>query len=90
MNGAAQRYRELMLEWDLARAEAGGTLPQKEDLRYAAAIDRCWVAMTEDEQDAYDEERARTQELEAPSSLEVNDTLVTRGAKDGPRQRVAA
>lgn len=46
------RYRKLTALWMSARERAGGKLTQEQEARWAGAIDRVWVRLSEDEQDA--------------------------------------
>lgn len=41
MIGAMQSYRELMRSLFFARLEAGGTLTQEDEARFAGALERC-------------------------------------------------
>jgi hypothetical protein len=84
--GAAQRYSELLVDLLLQRENAGGALPQQEEARFAADLDLCWHAMTEEEQ--RDIETALTTRTvpAAPASLDIEDCAVERGATVTPRR----
>lgn len=46
------RYRVLVAAWMAARESAGGKLTQAEEVRRLGEVDRVWVMLSEEEQDA--------------------------------------
>jgi len=48
------RYRALVAVWMAAREAAGASWTQADEARYAGDVDRVWVTLSEDEQDALD------------------------------------
>lgn len=46
------RYRALIDLWMAARERAGGKLTQAMEARWAGDVDRVWVRLSDDEQDA--------------------------------------
>jgi hypothetical protein len=86
MIGAAQRYRELVLDLMLRRALSDGELSPEQEARSAADLDHCWHAMTEDEQDAMEQWLAAPVPPAAPESLSSEDRVVERGAHILPRK----
>lgn len=55
--GAPALYRKLLLQLVAARLAAGGSLTMAEEILRTGEIDRVWVQMTEDEQDAFEQSR---------------------------------
>lgn len=86
MIGAAQRYRELLEDLLLERELRDGNLPPTEEARFAGELDRCWNAMTEQEQE--DAERRFVEHIIPVSTLELSeeDIHVTQGARIPPRK----
>lgn len=85
MIGAARRYAELMLELLLERELAGGELPEAEESRRVAELDRCWWAMTNEEQADYERWLAASKPPDAPAELELKDVIVSEGSTSSPR-----
>jgi hypothetical protein len=90
MTGAARRYDELRIELLLARADAGGSLPQKDEAKFAADLDRCWRVMTDLEQEAVENSLGQQQAPRAPEALRVVDRPVLNGERQPPRVSEAA
>jgi hypothetical protein len=86
MIGAAKRYRELLMALLLERELAGGTLPEEIESRHVEALDRCWWAMTNAEQEAVERAMADEQPIEAPADLRVEDVRVEQGKHELPRK----
>lgn len=86
MIGAAQRYRELVLDLMLRRALAAGELAPAHEARTAAELDHCWNAMTDEEQEAMEQWLATPAPPAAPDSLSSEDQTVARGAHMLPRK----
>ena len=86
MNGAAQRYQEILEDLLLDRELASGALPQEIEARFAGELDRCWQAMTDEEQD--EAERRFAEEFVPPVSQEpqAKDVVVQRGDRSAPRR----
>ena len=85
MIGAKQRYLELMTHLLLRRELAPGALPPEEEARFAAGLDTCWQALTDEEQE--DLERHLAQALpEAPEHLHEVDQRVSEGEQVAPRK----
>ena len=85
MIGAARRYAELMIELLLERELAGGALSEDEESRRVEELDRCWWAMTNEEQAEYERSLALSASPEAPAELELKDVVVTEGSTSVPR-----
>jgi hypothetical protein len=49
--GGNERYLELLGDLAVRRARVGGVLEPQEESELVEALDRCWRAMTDDEQD---------------------------------------
>jgi hypothetical protein len=86
MIGAAQRYRELVLDLLLRRALSNGELPPVQEAQAAAELDHCWNAMSDEEQDAMEQWLATPAPPAAPESLSSEDQTVELGAHVGPRK----
>lgn len=90
MIGAMRSYRELMTSLFFARFEAGGTLTQEDEARFAGALDRCWNAMAEQEQDAIEEEIATGASPTVSQEPDEDDREVAAGSTVIPRTKRAA
>lgn len=90
MIGAHQRYIELLTELLFERALADGGLSDEGEARYVDELDRCWWAMSNEEQEEVERFIASPSPLVAPDLLEEIDTEVRRGAKEPPRKKRAA
>jgi hypothetical protein len=90
MIGARERYVELVAELLLQRALAEDELSDEDEARYADELDRCWWAMSRSEQDEVERVIADDPPLAAPVSLGERDTELRRGAKELPREKLAA
>lgn len=90
MIGAMQSYRELMTSLFFARLEAGGTLSQEDEARFAGALDRCWNAMSEEEQDAIEKEIATGTTPTVNQEPDEDDREVGAGSTLIPRTKRAA
>jgi hypothetical protein len=87
MIGAAQRYRELLVELLLRRAQEGGELSPAEEAHFASALDLCWNAMTDAEQEEIEDEIAAYRSPpDAPQDLAIEDLRVDMGASIAPRK----
>ena len=86
MIGAAQRYRELVFDLVLRRELTGGSLAPAEEARLAGELDRCWNAMSDDEQEEFERFLREQGPPAAPESLSTEDTAVERGARVLPRK----
>jgi hypothetical protein len=89
MTDAARRYQELLLELLLERALAvlaGGELAQNHEARFVADLDRCWQAMTDEEQEQAERRLAERSVPSAPAELAQEDLAVGVGSRDGPRK----
>ena len=86
MIGAARRYRELMTTLLMDRELAGGTLREEEESRHVEALDRCWWAMSQEEQEEAERWLANDRSIEAPADLLVEDVAVERGKRSLPRK----
>jgi hypothetical protein len=86
MIGAAQRYRELIFDLVLRRELAGGALAPAEEARLVSELDRCWNAMTDEEQEDMERELAEQAPPSAPETLAAEDRAVERGAHLPPRK----
>ena len=89
MTGAAQRYNELRMELTLLRALSSEPLPQDDEARYATDLQRCWEAMTEEEQEQVEASLADDFVPSAEEDLAQEDEVVPEGGKVLPR-KVAA
>jgi hypothetical protein len=87
MIGAADRYMQLLEELFLKRALTGDSLSEDDEAAFADELDRCWWAMTKEEQDGIEHMVSNQASLDAPAQLGESDTLVTRGSKEPPRRR---
>ena len=90
MNGAARTYRELIVELFLARQWAGGALSQVEEARFAGALDRCWNAISESEQDEIESELASNSVPQVSEEPNQEDREVVTGSTGLPRAKRAA
>lgn len=88
MIGAKDRYIELVTELLFRRALADDKLPEEDEARYVDELDRCWWAMSRQEQDEVELAIANQPSLEAPVELGESDTAVQRGAKEPPRKKL--
>jgi hypothetical protein len=86
MIGAAQRYRYLLADLLLARAQAGDGLSQPDEADRAAELDLCWQAMSELERAALEQSLADGPLPDAPEILTTEDCVVTEGAVWAPRK----
>lgn len=86
MIGAAERYLELLVDIAVRRARAGGVLEPQEESELVEALDRCWRAMTDDEQDVAERAYAERRRVVAPASLGFEDQAVGPGRCVGPRR----
>jgi hypothetical protein len=89
MIGAAQRYIHLATELLLLRELNGGPLSDDLESAYIEQFDRCWRAMTPEEQEDAEQLIAQTA-INAPDDLGEADVVVTIGKKERPRLRAAA
>ena len=87
MIGVLQKYRELETSLWLARAEAKYNLSQQDELKFVKALDRCWDAMTDEEQATIEAERNAPPPgvLEEPNMV---DREVVLGSKVMPRVKL--
>jgi hypothetical protein len=90
MIGAAQKYRELVLELLFEREAAPDGLSQETEAQYAGALDRCWRAMSEEEQDAVEGEFASKVPPTVSQEPRWRDREVNKGATELPRVEEAA
>jgi hypothetical protein len=90
MIGAARTYSELIVELFLARLGAGGALSQAEEARFAGALDRCWHAMSEAEQDEIESELASKNVPQVSEEPNQEDREVVTGSTGLPRAKRAA
>jgi hypothetical protein len=86
MIGVAKRYRELLTALLIERELVGGTLPDDVESLRVEALDRCWWAMTRDEQDDVEKELADEKTIDAPADLQTEDTCVEEGQRALPRR----
>ncbi len=86
MIGAARRYRELLTALLLDRELAGGTLPEDVESQHVEALDRCWWAMTNAEQQEVERAIAAEGPVEAPNDLRAEDVRVEKGNHHLPRR----
>jgi hypothetical protein len=89
MIGAAQRYIQLATELLLLRELSGGPLSDELESAYIDQFDRCWQAMTREEQDDAEWLIAQTA-INAPNDLGEADVVVTLGKKERPRSKALA
>lgn len=89
MTGAAQRYDELRIELELLRALQPEGLAQSIEADFAAELQRCWEAMTDQEQDEV-EASLGGDAPQAPEQLDQEDDRVAAGERSLPRKAVAA
>ena len=76
-------YRREMLELHLARAEAGGSLPQEEESKFVERLDHHWQAMSEEDQATIEEELANG--LKVGEEPKLTDREVFVGSEVTPR-----
>jgi hypothetical protein len=86
MMGAAERYRELIVELRFQRFAAHDTLSQAEEAEFAAELDICWQSMTPAEQESIEQQLADGSLPDAPLALSTEDCLVTEGSWSAPRK----
>ncbi|MBI4953984.1 MAG: hypothetical protein HY908_18310 [Myxococcales bacterium] len=86
MIGAANRYRELLTTLLLERELAGGTLAIEQESRWVEELDRCWWALTDEEQQQVEDLLARAAPPMARAVLDATDLVVREGDKTMPRQ----
>lgn len=86
MIGAAKRYQELLTSLLIERELAGGSLSDELESRHVEELDRCWWAMTNEEQAEAERQIAEERPLEAPPELGVQDVHVQRGEHGLPRK----
>ncbi|MSP62527.1 MAG: hypothetical protein EXR72_19785 [Myxococcales bacterium] len=79
-----------MTELLLLRELAHGDLPTREEARFAAAMDRSWQVMTDEEQEAVERDFARKALTGAPLRLNEIAASVQIGSHDTPRRARAA
>jgi hypothetical protein len=88
MIGAARRFSELMTDLLLRREIFGGPLPQDAESDTASELERCWLEMTNEEQNEakiiFSTERCP----DAPTQLDLIDTVVEIGECIPPRKKV--
>ena len=89
MIGAARRFSELMSDLLLRREIAGAPLSQEEESDAAAELERCWWAMTQEEQ--ADSERVFSAQHVpgAPAELDQLDEAIKAGSRSFPRKTAA-
>lgn len=90
MTGAAQRYDELRVELTILRASASEPLPQDVEADFAADLQRCWDAMTDEEQERMEASLAEDFVPSAEEDLAQEDEVVPDGGKFLPRKVAAA
>lgn len=90
MIGAAQKYRELVFELRLERAASDSDLSQEMEARYAGALDRCWHAMSEEEQEAVESAFSSDTKPAVAEEPNLRDRELTKGATELPRIEEAA
>ena len=86
MIGAAQRYRELLVDLQFQRATAEDSLVQAEEAAFAAELDICWQSMSVAEQEAIERQLADGSLPDAPTALRTEDCAVTEGSWCAPRK----
>jgi hypothetical protein len=86
MIGVAQRYNELLTTLLVERELAGGTLSEEEESRFVEELDRCWWALTPEEQDAIERAAPEQRDISAPISLAEEDVALLEGARTRPRR----
>jgi hypothetical protein len=87
MIGAAKRYEELLTTLLVDRELAGGTLPEEVESHHVEELDRCWWAMTREEQQAVELRLTEEQRsVTAPETLGVEDVHVAQGEHVLPRR----
>lgn len=89
MTGAAQRYDEIRVELMLLRAMSG-PLSQDVEADFAADLQRCWEAMTDEEQEQLKKSLADEVVPVADESLDQEDKVVPEGGRSLPRKAAAA
>lgn len=90
MLGAAQRYEELRFELLLRRTLARGKLPQAVEADFAAELQRCWEAMTDEEQEHVENALTSASIPSTAADLAQQDEHVPDGSSSLPRSPVAA
>jgi hypothetical protein len=90
MIGATQKYRELVFELLLERAAAADVLPQETEARFAGALDRCWHAMSPEEQETMERQFASETMPTVAEEPNLSDREVSKGATELPRVGEAA
>lgn len=89
MTGIVQRYNELIWELRLNRAtsaQIGEQLPQGIEADFAAKLQRCWEAMTDDEQKCVDTTLIDVRNMLAQKNLNIIDENIPLGSMTLPRQ----
>jgi len=86
MSVEASRYRELLSALLLERELAGGALPDEIESERVEALDECWWAMTNAEQEEIERSMATEARIEAPSDLGAQDVEVEEGKHVLPRK----
>lgn len=84
MPNVKERYQELMLDLQLTRAEAGGTLSQEAEAGFIGPLDTLWWQMSSEEHQEV--EKWLRSSVSAPESLNLID--VAPGSKHFPRVSV--
>jgi hypothetical protein len=84
--GVARRYQELLIELELQRRLAGGALDCEVESRLVDALDRCWRAMSDAEQDEAERAFAARGKVDAPTDLNLSDQVVAPGSSVVPRR----
>lgn len=89
MIGAATRYRELLTQLLMHRELAGGTLPEEVESQFVEELDRCWWALTPQEQG--DIEQALGDETPPTASVDLRlaDKAIAPGSHGLPREQAA-
>ncbi len=86
MIGAANRYRELLTQLLIHRELAGGTLPDDVEAQFVEELDRCWWALTSEEQSTVERSLDTEHPPPAEAELPLTDTVTVPGQHDPPRR----
>lgn len=78
-----ESYRREMLELHLARAEAGGSLPQEEESKFVERLDYHWRSLSEEDQNTIERELADG--LKVSEEPRLRDREVFIGSEVTPR-----
>lgn len=86
MIGAAKTYYRLTMQLLIEREVMGGALSDEDEARFIEELDRCWFAMTPEEQEEAENAPLDVTPLGAPTDLQARDAVAVAGSADPPRR----